>query len=251
MQRRHDPPPLVAQPLPPATQTDVELQRLLAFWGHPAKGFLRQRLDVATSSWDEEPDDALPVELDALQDWKVGDRALQARLRGDAPDQVRAVEAARDELPPGPLTLPVLRKVGARVDAIVAATTPYRQGEAETVDVEVALTGDRRLLGNIAGVHGTTVVRTTYSTLRSKHKLPGSSARTRDRWTGGRAAGRGAAATTLVPGAPPMGVARSPTARLLGVASEGSTSGPPGRRAARRPRGGARPRPPRRRSPGW
>jgi exodeoxyribonuclease V gamma subunit len=152
-------------------EPDVDLGRLAEFLQHPARGFLRQRLDVVASTRDEEPDDALPVELDALQQWQVGDRVLQARLRGTDADDVKAVETARGGLPPGPLGAGLLGAVGRRVDRLVVASEPYRTTDAATVDVEVGLPGRRRLLGSVRGVRGDCVLTVTYSTVRAKQRL--------------------------------------------------------------------------------
>ena len=53
---------------------------LVRFLEHPARAFLRQRLAI-TSDEDDEPADALAVDLDGLQ-WAVGDRLLPAGWPG-------------------------------------------------------------------------------------------------------------------------------------------------------------------------
>jgi exodeoxyribonuclease V gamma subunit len=44
--------------------------------------FLRRRLSISLSEVADEIDDALPVELDGLERWGVGQRMLEARLAG-------------------------------------------------------------------------------------------------------------------------------------------------------------------------
>ena len=81
----------------PATSTLADLQ---AFLAHPVRGFLRQRLDVGVPQEYDEVDDALPVELDALE--AVGDRrpgAAPGRRRG-RPGGVFLAEQLRGDLPP-------------------------------------------------------------------------------------------------------------------------------------------------------
>ena len=163
--------PFLPDALPPRTDPVVELPRLAEFWQHPAKAFLRQRLDVASATREEEPDDALPVALDDLQQWQVGDRALRARLRGESTAAVCRVEAARGELPPHPLSDALVKRIGTRVDALLAAAAPFLADAPDAVDVDVALPGGHRLLGPVGGVRGDAVVTVTYSTPRGKHRV--------------------------------------------------------------------------------
>jgi exodeoxyribonuclease V gamma subunit len=149
----------------------VELRQLVDFFQHPAKAFLRQRLSVTTGSFDEDPADALPIDLDGLQEWAIGDRLLAARLAGAPSEALAAVERARGELPPLSLGTATLQKVGSRVDRIVHAAGPWTAAEPTTVDVEVALPGGRRLLGTVGGVRGAVAVTVTYSTVKAKQRL--------------------------------------------------------------------------------
>jgi exodeoxyribonuclease V gamma subunit len=173
-----------ALPPTPATDLDLDLDQLVQFFQHPARGFLRQRLGVASATREEEPADALPVELDALQKWAVGDRALAARLRGADPGEIVRLESARGDLPPGPLGVAVLRDVGPMVDRIAGVAGEFDTEPPRSVDVELDLTvpdvGDVRLTGNVRGVRpvrpggratGDVAVTTTYSRIRAKQTL--------------------------------------------------------------------------------
>ncbi len=171
--QRVDPPPFLPQPLPAPVPDEevVELARLVEFWQHPAKAFLRQRLDVLTSTRDEEPDDALPVELDHLEQWKVGDRLLTSLIDGADLADLEVLEAARGELPPAPLHARLLEELSSCAQALVAACQPYLGAPPETVDVEVALSGRRRLLGQVGGVRRDVLLNTTYSKVGPKAQL--------------------------------------------------------------------------------
>ncbi|GAB3466844.1 exodeoxyribonuclease V subunit gamma [Kineococcus endophyticus] len=182
------PQPFLAAGLPPAPAADLDLDQLVQFFQHPAKGFLRQRLDVATATREDEPADALPVELDALAKWSVGDRALAARLRGAGAGDVVRLETARGSLPPGPLGTAVLREVGPLVDRIAGVAAEFDAGPAgaspRSVDVELDLdvpgTGPVRLTGGVRGVRpvrpggratGDVAVTTIYSRVKAKQTV--------------------------------------------------------------------------------
>ena len=80
------PPPFLPGPLPARRRRDTStLDDLVAFVEHPVKAFLRQRLGVLAAAARSEPADALPVELDGLQRWAIGDRLLRDRLAGRRP----------------------------------------------------------------------------------------------------------------------------------------------------------------------
>ncbi len=78
----------------------IELEDLVRFVEHPVRAFLRQRLGISLGGGDEEIADGLPVELDGLERWGVGQRLLEARLAGvDGKTAIKA-EIARGTLPP-------------------------------------------------------------------------------------------------------------------------------------------------------
>jgi exodeoxyribonuclease V gamma subunit len=169
---RHEVPPLVAQPLeaPPATDT-IDLDDLVRFVQQPARAFLRQRLGISTYDDDDDPADALPVELDGLQAWAIGDRILRNCLAGLSREACVEIERRRGELPPGPLGRSKLRDIGTNVDALLAACEAERATPAQSVDVLVRLHDGRTLSGTVVGVRGNTVLSVGYSRLAGKHRL--------------------------------------------------------------------------------
>ena len=164
-------PPLVGEPLPPRTDPVVSLDELIRFLQHPVRGFLRQRLDISTAGGDDDPDDALPVELDGLQNWAIGDRVLQTCLAGTPTATAARLEYLRGELPPGPLGRQAMRAIGTRVDAVLDACAQEREVEASSIDVAIPLGDGRVLSGTVSGVRGSTILAVTYSTLAAKHRL--------------------------------------------------------------------------------
>ncbi len=168
---RRRPDPLFARPLPPAPAADVALEDLVRMLVHPAKAYLRQRLQISLAERDGDPDDALAVELDALQQWGVGTRMLADRLTGLDPQQVMTLERGRAVLPPGPLGGSVLRTVGPRVESLAAAARPFLEVEPDALDVSVELGDGTWLSGSAGGVRADTLVSVVYSSLGPKHRL--------------------------------------------------------------------------------
>ena len=129
--------PFLDGPLPPVEREVVELDDLVRFVAHPVRAFLRQRLDVRVGDYDDEVDDDLPVELDGLGRWGVGERLLRARLEGVERRTAILAEISRGELPPGVLGKPVIDDIDPQVDAIVAEAESRVEGPAESLDVRV------------------------------------------------------------------------------------------------------------------
>ena len=167
--------PFLNGALPQPRDMAIELPLIERFVRHPAKAFLRERFGIFLDSRTDEIDDALPVELDALEQWGIGDRLLAARLAGADPDACVAAEQARGLLPPGGLGGPVLRQVARAVEEIVAVATGAAVAAggtqtADSVDVHLEL-GGVVLTGVVPGVMGDVVRTTTYSKLGATHRL--------------------------------------------------------------------------------
>ena len=96
----------------------------------PSRQFLRGRLGVRLAGDEEEADDALPVELDHLDQWRVGQQLLEARLRGVAMDDAIAAERARGTLPPDGLADELLERLRPTVETIARHALALRRGEA-------------------------------------------------------------------------------------------------------------------------
>jgi exodeoxyribonuclease V gamma subunit len=163
--------PFLAASLPPTTTDDVGLAELHRLLEHPARGFLRQRLQVAETRGEDEPADALSVQLDSLELWAVGERVLTERLAGLDADACMTLERQRGSLPPGPLGAACLQEVGHEVDKLIAASALEREQDPESYDVDIALSGGSRLIGTVGGVRAGVLLSLTYSKLAAKHQL--------------------------------------------------------------------------------
>jgi len=150
----------------------IELDKLMRFVEHPVRAFLRDRLGINVSEFFDEVQDELPVELDALAKWGVGQRLLDGVLAGAELDACKQAEIARGTLPPGHLALPVLDEIGAVVAQLVAAANALGGEEPpRSLDVNLALPDGRTLAGTVTGVCGDTIRAVSYSKARPHDRL--------------------------------------------------------------------------------
>src|SRR5215213_9525323 len=170
---RAEPPPFLSGPLPPVSQPVIELDDLLAFVRHPVRAFLRQRLGFGVATYADEVDDDLPIELDALERWQIGDRMLRARLAGATEEAAVAAERARGALPPGYLSDPVLDKVTPDVEALAQHAMALLPARAEpgSIDVRVTLPDGRRVNGTVPDVCGDLLRGVSFSRVNARQRL--------------------------------------------------------------------------------
>jgi exodeoxyribonuclease V gamma subunit len=167
---RNEQPAFISAPLPPVPAADVVLADLVAFFKDPVKGFFRA-LDY-TLPWDVDGvEDAMPVDINALEEWTVGDRMLGDMLRGMTPDDARQAEWRRGTLPPGQLGWRKATEIKEQAALLAAAAMRHRTDEPQAYDVDIDLGAGRRLTGTVAPVFGDRLVSVTYSRLDGKHLL--------------------------------------------------------------------------------
>ncbi|NYI44486.1 exodeoxyribonuclease V gamma subunit [Nocardioides aromaticivorans] len=188
-------PPFLDGALPPAPVADVTLADLVAFVHRPARTFLRSRLDVATPFEPDQVADAIPVSLNGLEVWQIGDRLLREVLAADDPgataQAVMTAEQLRGTLPPFDLGRGELTKVVQECQELFTRSAQVRTAAPRTIDVDVDLGDGRRLTGTVPRVHGNQVVSLSYSRLKPKQRLASwlevlalSAAHPDESWTG-------------------------------------------------------------------
>ena len=159
---------VLLEPLP--ADRSVELTELYRFFHHPVRALLRARAGLSDGGRDEAEDEQIPVELNGLQRWAIGDRMLQAHLRGADLDVLSAAEWRRGSVPPRELGTRVVGDLRTEVGTVAAAAAPWTERPAERVDVLLDL-GRVRLTGSVDGVRGDTAVRVLFSRPSAKHRL--------------------------------------------------------------------------------
>ncbi len=160
----------LAEPLPAQPPGDVALADLVAFFKDPVKGFFRA-LDV-TLPWDVDGiNDAMPVQIDKLEEWGVGDRMLADMLRGIHPERALGLEWRRGFLPPGQLGWRTAGQIRDQAMQLAVAVLTHRQTPPRSYDVDVELGEGRRLTGTVGPVYADRLVAVGYSRLDGKHLL--------------------------------------------------------------------------------
>jgi exodeoxyribonuclease V gamma subunit len=170
---RHEPPAFLPEPLPAAAGDRLlTLEELVSFVQRPVRAFLRQRLGISARHDEDVIDDALPIELDGLARWGVGQRLLEAMIDGIEPRAAALAEIARGTLPPGALGRPLLEQLWPDVQAIAAAVRSHAAaGDPRSEQTNVTLPGDVRITGTVSGVYGHVLLAASYSRLGPRQRL--------------------------------------------------------------------------------
>ena len=176
---------------------DLDLDDLIGFFADPVRAFLRHRLEIFLDTDDEARSDQVPIELDSLAQWQVGDRMVRDLFHGASPQSVLDREWRRGVLPPGKLGWSTAQEILANAGPVASMAQTFTQGiAASTHDVSIDL-GGRLLAGTVTDIFDSRVVKMTYSKLGPKTQLEAwvsllalAAARPGHGWTAG-ALGRG------------------------------------------------------------
>ena len=165
-------PDFLPHPLDVRDESTIELAALVRFVGHPIREFVRSRLGVSLREVGDELPDGIPVDLDGLEKWAVGDRMLRAVRRHLDVDAWIAGEQARGTLPPGDLGMRLIQDIAPSVDEIaIEASVCQGDRRAQPVSVDIPLSDGRRVVGTVPEVFDELVMLTGYSRLGAKARL--------------------------------------------------------------------------------
>lgn len=144
-------------PLEPDADSALEnIDQLSAFFRHPAKYFLNQRLGVYFRDDDSEMRDTESFALDGLDKYQLADRALQIELSGQSIDQWQDYTRASGLILPGPMgerqlqsELDLARQIAVAVTKVSASEAFLAQFSIQISGVElradIELRGDRHV----------------------------------------------------------------------------------------------------------
>ena len=166
---RVDLPAFLPRPLDASVANPIGLDQLERFLRHPVRAFLRERLNISLRAKTRDFEDAIPIDLDALDRWQIADRVLQARLDGADLGACLEAERARGALPPGQLADPELVQITDPLDELVASGRSTIS--PESLDALVDLSESLSVVGTVPGVRGDVVHAVTYSKLGPPARL--------------------------------------------------------------------------------
>jgi exodeoxyribonuclease V gamma subunit len=82
------------------------------------------RAGLALIRPDDSPDEQIPVSLNGLDAWSIGDRLLRLRIAGHEPQSLAAAEWRRGYLPPRGLGQNAIREISNQVEQLVETAQP-------------------------------------------------------------------------------------------------------------------------------
>ena len=145
---------------------ELGVERLAALLRHPGKFLLKERADLTLG--DDEPLAAsIPLELNALESWKVGDAMLASLRAGHRPDAVTTAQWLSGDLPPRQLGAGTIRSIAEKAQSVhrgflkVADAPPRMQ----VVDLDV---DGVRLTGRLV-TRGGLLAESHYGAVRADH----------------------------------------------------------------------------------
>ncbi len=155
----------------------MAIDDVVRFVQHPVREFLRQRLGVNVWENDDQLPDAMPVELDNLERWGIGQRLLERLLAGDPIDAAVEAELAVGALPPdamGRATIGSIQAVATRIHE--AAGAVGAAGATSSLEIDIALgdvpgCGPVSVVGTVTGVRDDATGAVSYSNVGAKHRL--------------------------------------------------------------------------------
>ncbi|MEX2423837.1 MAG: hypothetical protein WD990_07660, partial [Acidimicrobiia bacterium] len=150
----------------------VDLADLHAFLQHPVQSFVLARMGVRLREREESRDDRLPLELNALGEWQVGDRLLAGALAGLDRAAVCDALAATGTLPVGGLADGLVSRVSADVDDVLACVDEegLRRSPGHSVHVDLTVAGTR-VVGMVPDVTDLGIERISFSKVAPKRTL--------------------------------------------------------------------------------
>jgi exodeoxyribonuclease V gamma subunit len=148
----------------------ISLSDLVRFFNHPIRALIYDRAGLWITRPDETPDEQIPVNLNGLDAWSIGERLLRLRMAGHQPEALIAAEWRRGCLPPRALGHKAIQDVAQQVEQLMQAAQPFLTDQPAAHEVLAEL-GGVRLTGTVSGIIGDCVVHLSYSRLAAKHRL--------------------------------------------------------------------------------
>jgi exodeoxyribonuclease V gamma subunit len=162
--------PFFDQPLsePEEKWREVEITRLVEFFSHPSKFFVRHRLGIELPRGEEEPEDREPFDLHSLHNYAIEQRLLDDALDGVEPESALEMVRASGVLPPGGTGSLIFDELCQRVSSFAEAIRGQVLLKAQP-SMRVRATVDEFILsGRIDRIRGETLLHYRLAKLKAK-----------------------------------------------------------------------------------
>lgn len=149
-----------------APLAELEVERLAALLKHPGRFLLRERADLTLG--DDEPlADAIPLELNHLDAWQVGDAMLAGLRAGHPLDAVTTAQWLSGDLPPRNLGAEAIRGIAEKAASVHRAfvATADAAPEVHVIDLDV---DGVRLSGRLT-LRGGLLAESHYGSVGARH----------------------------------------------------------------------------------
>lgn len=148
---------------------ELPLSRLLDFWWHPSRFFLREVAKVRVRDRDDDAPEHEPFVVDPLDRWRLQDEKITRALSATAaPRDPEAHMRATGLLPIGGRGSLTFHDVELEAETFLAKVREYGQPEVRTIDVTVK---GVRVFGEIPGVTEKAIVYGRLARTKSKYRL--------------------------------------------------------------------------------
>jgi exodeoxyribonuclease V gamma subunit len=167
---RLEAPPFLDRPLsnPEEEWREVEIARLVDFFSHPAKFFVRQRLGIDLPRDCEEVEDREPFDLHALDRYGIEQQLLDDALDGVDPESAFASVRATGVLPLGGTGVVIFKELCANVRTFAETIRQQAAGQAQPSAIIRSEIGDFTLSGRIDRVRGDALLHYRLTRLKTK-----------------------------------------------------------------------------------
>lgn len=150
-------------------ETFVELHDIIGFLRHPARSLLRQQAHVALSAYEDELCTDLPIELDGLQRYQIGDRVLTQLMKGTDPLLAANMETHAGTLPPCAMGAQVLDSILHRAATIARTARPLTAEAPHDIDLRIVL--GREVVTGRVRLHGHALVSHSFAKLNGRQVI--------------------------------------------------------------------------------
>ena len=147
---------------------EVEVARLVEFFSHPAKFFVRHRLGIELPREREEMEDREPFALHSLDRYDIEQKLLDDALDGVGPEGALEMVRATGVLPPGGTGALIFDELCANVSSFAEAIRERVAVKTEPVMTVRAEINDFALSGRIDRIRGDTLLHYRLTRLKPK-----------------------------------------------------------------------------------